>query len=763
MKNKKIFLLVFVCFLCIGLVSFIWSKYNEIWFLKFNLDSEFSLAIDGNNKVIQYIPLNDNAMNKYTDNDFINISIKRVLEKLVDDSIDVLSLSVIDDNNNKINKRKNKVISIVKNINNKVNPSFLDVTDEEIEVYNKFTRINVSTAAEDVYDDLNINIGSDKAGKSNMISHKKLSGSDRHVTAINVSKEVYPDGSDNVILVGEKNVDGDLTTDLADGYLASSLANVIDAPVLFVNNNSVGSSLSAELDRLNAKTIYLIGGSAVISDNVKNSLDNDERDVIRLTASGNGYSTDTGKIGTSITVAKEVKKHKSFNSIILAPDKTDLIDSALMSFISAKEGIPIIYSSSSSLSSGISTFLTENNISKVYLVGGSSFYDAVKGSIGENKIVNLSGGSRYDTNSNIISEFYDSFDSVVVVNSDVELVISSQLANKTNSIVMYTNDNNDNEFVDSQINLIRNNDIDNLYYLGNSKVKVAFRNMMYQINKSNCNDSVECLLFMKSRAVFYIPHQDDETSFHSQSILNAIKNLGAENVFVVFMTDGNSSVVTKDKILIERLKEVGRTFTEQRDLESTNALLDFGVLPENIQFVEDLDFVNQSRFVDGNLRNNINSLKKVMIAYDNKYGGDITHFSYTPYFDKHYDHLSLGQALMELYFDSTIKDDSFSNVYSVIRVDVNEKYPGIDNYKNYSKKLLTLNYYNDDFKNRTISAIGRFVHPEEDVKFGDIKITGTSDVGIGYASGRGAFDTFIRDYLDTDSLYTPIHVPFYKD
>ena len=70
-----------------------------------------------------------------------------------------------------------------------------------------------------------------------------------------------------------------------------------------------------------------------------------------------------------------------------------------MSFISAKEGIPIIYSSSSRLSSGISTFLTENNISKVYLVGGSSFYNAVKGSIGENKIVNLSGGSRYDTNS----------------------------------------------------------------------------------------------------------------------------------------------------------------------------------------------------------------------------------------------------------------------------------------------------------------------------------------------------------------------------
>jgi len=716
----SIFLVVFLC---------VFVNCNEIWFLKFNLDSEFSLLINENGKVINYIPLNQTAIDKYNDSAFLNVSIDKILKDFVEEN-EILNLTVIDDNKKRIVKYEKMINNIVREVNNNVVPTFMDVTDDEVRAYNMVTMNNVIDAKQIVYNELNIDIGSDNAFKTDMISHKKIMDVNQISTAIRVSQEMYVDGTDNVILVG--------VNANADAYSAASFAGILDAPILLVNSidTVLPENVKTEINRLGAKKIYIIGGNDVVSKKLEDSL--------KLSYAVERISS-SSEIGNAIEIAEYVNLLSEIDSVIVAPYKENLIDSALMAYVSAKYNIPILYSDSSLLNSEVSNFINSNkNIKNVYVVGGSSFYDAISSKINVAK-VNLSGLNRYVTNANIINYFDLNFSNIILTNSENDIMYSSQLANKTNSVIIYTR----GELVNEQINLLDNKNINNVYYLGDSDIKYAFRDLMFQINKLNYS-SVEELLFMKSRVVFYIPHQDDETSFHSQTILNAIRYLGAENVFLVFMTDGNSSRKIYDKEIAQWLHSKNLTFSKARDLESIEALMVLGVPRDNIKFVEELEFVNQKRFVDGSLRYNIENLKKVMMAFDNKYGGDITHFSYTPYFDGHYDHKSLGQALTELYFDSTIDDDSFSSVYFIIRSDIIQVYPDIDHYTNYQNKLLKLTYNNDVENKKILDAIDVFKDNKENGK-----------IGIGYRSGKKAFD-YIYEKAKNNMLETPIHIPFIR-
>ena len=71
-------------------------------------------------------------------------------------------------------------------------------------------------------------------------------------------------------------------------------------------------------------------------------------------------------------------------------------------------------------------------------------------------------------------------------------------------------------------------------------------------NVSSCENSVENLLFSTKKAVFYFPHQDDETLYYSQAITAAVDILGKENVYVVLVTDGNASAV-KNNAFVKKI------------------------------------------------------------------------------------------------------------------------------------------------------------------------------------------------------------------
>jgi putative cell wall-binding protein len=91
----------------------------------------------------------------------------------------------------------------------------------------------------------------------------RIAGADRHATAAEFSKKLYP-SADTVFIAYGGN--------FPDALVASAGAGKLGAPILLVNTDSIPSATASELNRLNPSKIYIVGGTGVISTGVANSL-----------------------------------------------------------------------------------------------------------------------------------------------------------------------------------------------------------------------------------------------------------------------------------------------------------------------------------------------------------------------------------------------------------------------------------------------------------------------------------------------------------
>ena len=220
-------------------------------------------------------------------------------------------------------------------------------------------------------------------------SNNRISGIDRYETSVEISKAGWT-SSNNVILA--------TGSDFPDALCAAPLANKLGAPILLVSKDSISSSAAAEIQRLGAKNIFIVGGTGVISDNIKNSLESSGKSVIRLGG--------TNRYETSAIVAKNYFSDSTEAAIATGDDFPDALSIAS---IAAYKKMPILLISKNSIDSSISNFLNSSKVNSRYIVGGN-------GVISDNtfKSINgtrrLSGSTRYDTNSAILNFFADTVD-----------------------------------------------------------------------------------------------------------------------------------------------------------------------------------------------------------------------------------------------------------------------------------------------------------------------------------------------------------------
>ena len=93
----------------------------------------------------------------------------------------------------------------------------------------------------------------------------RLSGSDRYATSAEISEWGYPSGADRAFLA--------VGTDFADALAGAAIAGMDGGPILLVTNTSIPSSVAAELSRLGADRISLMGGPAAISYDIQDAVD----------------------------------------------------------------------------------------------------------------------------------------------------------------------------------------------------------------------------------------------------------------------------------------------------------------------------------------------------------------------------------------------------------------------------------------------------------------------------------------------------------
>lgn len=741
---------------------------HNLTFVKFKINPEFGFIVNGNDEVVHYLSLNDDARKIFTLDMFKGKKTSEAIDKAVEvarennylvDENKKIEVTVISNESNNKEIIEDKIVSVIKKKDDNVVAEVVEATEEEKEI---FSNIKLDKIIE-VEETVKKKEEEKKICNYTKVVSEDMSGTDRYITAVNTAKRLYPNGSKNVILISG--------SDMIQGILSSSFASVLDAPILLVENNNIRQDVLNQLMSLGVENVYLLGGSGVISDNIVQIIkDNLGINPTRL------FGAD--RFITSTVIAEKMNELETITSVVIAPGENEPVDAAMLSAVAANKKMPILYTKKDSLASNVKEFIqSHKDINTIYVAGGLINNNVIKEleSLGRSVTV-IKGADRYITNAEGISKFQPSFRSVVVVNNLVDVVVASRFASKNNSALFYTGNN----LSQSHINLLKNNtNVNKLYYFGGTDVMPAYRNTLYNIKKSNmnkCDNVTEELLYSTKSVVFYVPHQDDESSHYGRNITAAIDKLGAENVYVVVMTKGNASAIyigdkaipanvdtsnpdNKDITYLtepvnnQMLKDYGYvdandnpSFMMARDAEFRNSMKALGVLESNYKFAEELvgleGITHTDRFNDKGLASNINHVKNIMKYYDKyltKKHGSVTHISYT-YLDEHTDHNTLGKALMELHYDNSLDNTEFENVYYVIKITETHSIDSrftltLTNKKNYDKQLNSFKAYEMDKENKIL--------------------------GVGYRSASGVFETFI-ERIDNETLETPMHVPFKK-
>ena len=210
----------------------------------------------------------------------------------------------------------------------------------------------------------------------------RIDGNDRIDTAINISKKHY-DRAKTVIVVRH-----DL---FPDSMTASVLAKLKDAPILLNPTNKLDPRVGAEIKRLGASEVIIVGGQNSISEKVREELRiyDADKDVERIA----GHD----RYGTSEMVARRVvgitgKKNKA----VVASGEV-FPDALAVGTYASREGYPILLVRKDLVPTQITKAIKDLEIKNTYIAGG---YNTISKST-EMKLPGvlerMAGKTRYET------------------------------------------------------------------------------------------------------------------------------------------------------------------------------------------------------------------------------------------------------------------------------------------------------------------------------------------------------------------------------
>ncbi|MCT8974980.1 leucine-rich repeat protein [Clostridium sp. CX1] len=287
------------------------------------------------------------------------------------------------------------------------------------------------------------------------ISKVRLGGADRYGTAVAISKSGWKQSNDVILASGES---------YNDALVGSSFAYLKNAPVLITYSDKLNSSVSAEIERLQAKNVYILGSEATISENIYNEL-KQKYNVVRIGG--------TGLYDTAVNVGDEIRKVKQFDTVVIAPEG-DFPDALAIAPFSAMNTMPILFSNRDSLRTDTMTAIQKWDIKNAVIVGGtgvvSDTIDSQLKSLGIN-VTRLAGQDRYDTSLEIIKHFEPSqgYKSIAVASGESypDALTGAELAAKNNiPLVLVGKDSvkaNVSEYIGNHL-------IDSVYIFGGNAV-----------------------------------------------------------------------------------------------------------------------------------------------------------------------------------------------------------------------------------------------------------------------------------------------------
>ncbi|SHI29589.1 cell wall-binding repeat-containing protein [Desulfosporosinus lacus] len=294
----------------------------------------------------------------------------------------------------------------------------------------------------------------------------RLAGQTKLDTAVAISEEGWNFGALSAVIVNENAY--------ADALPGSVLAAAFNAPILLTEVNTLPSSTNNELKRLNPKTIYILGGTGVVSSKVEQQLRDKYENVIRI----GGYD--------QYETAAEIAGYLSENNLV-SPGKAVIAygenfpDALSVSPLAANQHIPILLTRTHNLPIYTQNALNDLQVKETTIVGGS----AVIGPEVEEQLPGVRrfyGDTKYDTAIEVARGMNANIATVFVATGEnfSDALAGSVLAARTNSPILLVNQ--DLSFSTNDLLLTNQRKIGGVMALGGQAVvSDSVLSIMYEI------------------------------------------------------------------------------------------------------------------------------------------------------------------------------------------------------------------------------------------------------------------------------------------
>ncbi|MHA7139617.1 cell wall-binding repeat-containing protein [Rossellomorea arthrocnemi] len=177
---------------------------------------------------------------------------------------------------------------------------------------------------------------------------KRLAGSNRYATAVQISKEGWDESSTVLLARGDS---------FADALAGVTLAHEKDAPILLTGKSSLSAETKKEIERLQADEVVLLGGASAISLEVEDELHSLQLNTKRISGKD--------RYDTARLIAEELSLKPK--TVIIAYGK-NFPDALSIAPYAARMGYPILLTDKDSLPNATRSFM--ENITDTIVVGG---------------------------------------------------------------------------------------------------------------------------------------------------------------------------------------------------------------------------------------------------------------------------------------------------------------------------------------------------------------------------------------------------------
>lgn len=244
----------------------------------------------------------------------------------------------------------------------------------------------------------------------------RLAGSNRFETAVEISKSGWKT-ADTVILSTAYN--------FPDALAGGPLAKEIDAPILLVQKDRLTDTSRAEMERLKASEVIILGGSGVVSEKVAAEVKELGMSVERIGGKD--------RYETAAQIAKRMGQ--SDTAFVVYGD--NFPDALSIAPFAAQEGHPILLTRTNALPKATREVL--RSVDRSFVIGGSSVVsEEVMDELPDS--TRVSGNNRFRTSAEIIRRFQMDADNAYIATgySFPDALTGSVLAAKNNGAVILT-------------------------------------------------------------------------------------------------------------------------------------------------------------------------------------------------------------------------------------------------------------------------------------------------------------------------------------